>query len=403
MIKFKGWQVLGGGFVNAMLIAGVAIYSYGAFVKPIQAEFGLSREQANIGIQVLYVSMMIWAVLVGRWLERYSAKTFSIIGALAFGLGGLMIYFAAHPAIMLVAFLIPISFGFTASGPFLENALAARWFTRMRGRALGIAAVASSAGGFVMVPIVGALITRYGWRETTLILSIGVTALVLLISWFFIISRPEDIGQIPDGETGGIETPPEPASSEPFINKPAFWLIGLGVGLLLGSDQALLTSLIPYGEERGFTTQQATSLMIPMTFSAIAGKLIVGWLAERFNKALIFALVCLSNIVFLIAVLLAPSYSQLMIIAGFVGLAIGGVYPVWTTLVAHYFGRNNFAKAIGAMNLITVPLMIVSITIAGRTHDMTGNYDLAFKIFIPQVILAALVILLLRGTAKAPS
>ena len=124
MSEFKGWHVLGGGFINAMLIAGAAIYSYGAFVTPIEQEFGLTREQANIGIQVLYVSMMVWAVLVGRWLERYSAKYFSIAGGLAFGLGFLMIYFAANPLMILIAILIPISFGFTAAGPFLENALA---------------------------------------------------------------------------------------------------------------------------------------------------------------------------------------------------------------------------------------------------------------------------------------
>lgn len=392
MNRFRGWHVLGAGFINAMLIAGAAIYSYGLFVTPIETEFGLTREQANIGYQVLYVSMMIWAVLVGRWLEVHSAKRLSILGGLAFGFGFAAIYFATNPIIILLAILIPISLGFTASGPFLENALAARWFTKMRGRALGIAAVASSAGGLVLPPIVGTLIEKFGWRTSILILAIVITALIVLISWAFVISRPEDIGQTPDGLP--LETHDMPVHEETFrfANRPAFWLIGIGVGLLLGSDQALLISLVPYGLEEGFTLEQAKTLMIPMTLSAIAGKLIVGWLAERYNKALLFALVCLSNIAFLVAVLMSPGYLELMLVAGFVGLAIGGVYPVWTTLVAEYFGRDHFAKVIGAMNLITVPLMVASISIAGRTHDMTGNYDLAFKIFIPQVILSGLII-----------
>lgn len=395
-MKFKGWQVLGGGFINAMLIAGASIYAYGYFVRPIQAEFDLTREQANFGILGLYVSMMFWAVLVGRWLDKSSAKRFSILGALAFGLGYMLISMAQTPALILIAIMGPIAFGFTAAGPFLENALAARWFTKKRGRALGIAAIATSAGGAIVVPIVGELITRFEWRETMRILAIAVPFILILIAWRFIISRPEDIGQYPDGEKpvsdvfGDTET--DNHTPAKFINRPEFWLIGLGTGLLLGSDQALLTSLIPYGEERGFSARQAGLLMTAMTSSAIAGKLLVGWLAETWDKRLLFALVCLSNIVFLIAVLLAPGYVPLMIVAAFVGLAIGGVYPVWTTLVAQCFGRKDFARVIGAMNLITVPLMLVSITIAGRTHDMTGNYDLAFKIFIPQVILSAIII-----------
>lgn len=396
MNKFNGWIVLWAGFINAMLIAGASIYSYGAFVKPIEAEFGLTREEANYGIQVLYISMMIWAVLVGRWLEKYSAKYFSIAGGLAFGIGFMMIAFAQDPRLILLAILIPISFGFTAAGPFLENALAARWFTRMRGRALGIAAIATSAGGLVIVPIVGKLITEYGWRPTMMILSVAITALIVLISLFFVISRPEDVGQLPDGDTDVTVESVSTAQKENFLKRPEFWLISLGVGLLLGSDQAILTSLIPYGEEEGFTVQQATNLMIPMTFSAIAGKFLVGWLAERIDKILLFCLVCVSNIIFLIAVLMSPGYMQLMIVAAFVGLAIGGVYPVWTTLVAEYFGRDQFAKVIGAMNLITVPLLVISITVAGRTRDMTGDYDLAWKIFIPQVIISALIVACLR-------
>ncbi len=394
-MNFKGWSVLGGGFVNAMLIAGAAIYAFGLFVIPIQEEFNLNREQVNYGILALYISMMVWAVIVGRLLETKSAKAFSIAGGLAFGLGYLLIGLAQHPAMFLLAVLGPLGFGLTAAGPFLENTLAARWFTKMRGRALGIAAIATSAGGFLVVPAFAALIERYGWRQATLIMAAIITILVVLISWKFVIGRPEDIGQHPDGIEGQIE-PTMDAPKAKFINRADFWLISLGTGLLLGCDQALLASLIPYGEGLSFSKQQAAFIMTALTGSAIAGKLVVGWLAERWDKRLLFALVCLCNIIFLFALLLEPSYVQLMIVSAFVGLAIGGVYPVWTTLTADAFGRENFSRVIGAMNLITVPLMLISITIIGRTFDQTGSYDLAFKIFIPQVILAALFIFFVR-------
>ncbi len=402
MTKFKGWSVLGGGFVNAMLVAGAAIYAFGLFVTPIEEEFGISREQVNLGIVTLYISMMIWAVFVGRCLEKYSAKMFAILGGIAYGLGYFLIGTANHPAILLLAIFIPMGFGFTAAGPFLANALAARWFTRMRGRALGIAAIATSAGGALIVPLVAVLIERFGWRQATFIMAIVIPALVILISWRFIQSRPEDIGQHPDGDAQPLEDSSTVEEKVNYLKNRNFWLIALGAGLLLGSDQALLISLIPYGEGLGFTKSQAGLLMTVMTSSAIAGKLVVGWLAERWDKRLLFALVCVSNIIFLIAVLLTPTYMQLMIVAGFVGLAIGGVYPVWTTLTADSFGRKNFARVIGAMNLITVPLMLISITIAGRTFDMTGNYDLAFKIFIPQVILSAIFIALIRAPKLPP-
>jgi len=388
---FRGWHVLGGSFVNAMLMAGATIYSYGLFVQPVETEFGLTREQANLGYIAFYLSMAFWAVLIGRLHNRFSAKTLSILGVLGFASGMAMVATASTPMIMILAILFPIGLGFTAAGPFTANVLATRWFTRMRGRALGIAAVATSLGGFVIVPIFAKLFDVFGWRHATLIMAGAVLLVVVLLSLFVITSKPEDIGQFPDGGTALPEAETGPITKSRFISNPNFWLIGIPTGLLLGSDQALLASLIPYGMEQGFTRQSAAMVMSVMTLSAVVGKLVVGWLSERWDKRLLFALVCVSNIIFLIALLFSPGLYGLLTVAAFVGLAIGGVYPVWTTITAQCFGRDQFSAVIGGMNLITVPAMVFSVWLAGRTHDVTGDYNLAFKIFIPQVILAAVI------------
>jgi len=403
MTRFRGWHVLGGSFVNAMLLAGASIYSFGLFVSPIEQEFGLSREQVNYGYIFFYLAMAFWAVMIGRFHNRYSAKTLTILGALGFAIGFAMISQATNWQLMVLAILFPIGLGFTAAGPFTANVLATRWFTRLRGRALGIAAVATSAGGFVVVPIFAKMFEAFGWRTATLTMGMAVFVLVTLLSVLFVTSKPEDIGQFPDGASQPAHIDKEAPAKTNFISDPAFWLIGIGTGLLLGSDQALLASLIPYGLERGFSLQEAAFMMSIMTGSAVAGKLVVGWLTEIWDKRILFALVCACNIAFLVALLMSPGYGNLLFVVGIVGLAIGGVYPVWTTITAACFGRDQFSKVIGAMNLLTVPAMIISIIIAGRTHDITGDYNLAFKIFIPQVILAALIILFVRTKQEPDS
>ena len=392
--SFKGWQVLWASFFNAMLVAGAAIYSLSLLVTPFEAEFGLSREQVNgVIFTSLYFSIALWAVLVGRYFEKLSARTLSFAGAASFAAGFLLIAIAPSPIFIALAIALPLGFGLTAAGPFLANAMAARWFSTKRGRALGIATVATSAGGFFVVPIFAALVERHEWRTAAVVMGVAIAALIFSVTYRFVINRPEDIGQNPDG---ALEPVAEPAATQSegasFFQQPTFWLIAIGAGLLLGSDQAILASFIPYGQERGFGTEQASYLLTAMTGSAIAGKLLVGWLSERYDKRLLFACVCSANVLFLLAALSAPPYWALLLVCSIVGMAIGGVYPVWTTLTAQCFGQQNFAKVIGAMNLITVPMIIISIQIAGRTHDNTGDYNLAFKIFIAQAVLAALII-----------
>ena len=53
-MAFRGWHVLGASFITAMLMAGATFYSFQHFVTPIEAEFGLKRDQVNLCL--LYTS-----------------------------------------------------------------------------------------------------------------------------------------------------------------------------------------------------------------------------------------------------------------------------------------------------------------------------------------------------------
>lgn len=402
---FRGWHVLGGSFINAMLVAGASVYSFGLFVAPVEEAFELTREQAYMGIQVFFLSTAFWAVATGFLLEKFSARAISIAGGIAFGSGFAIIGTATHPALMLLAIFFPIGFAFTAAGSFTANVLVTRWFSKLRGRALGIAAVSTSAGGFLIVPIFAAFIEALGWRQACLAVAVLVPSIIILASMVAIISRPEDRGQFPDGEVLPIDNVQmvngDVRTIKMLLRDPNLWLIGTAIGLLLGSDQAILTSLVPYGVGRGFTLQEASFLVTCVAGSAILGKILIGWLSERIDKRVLFVLVASLNILFLITLLYSPGYLGLMLVACCVGLAVGGAVPIWTTLTAHCFGRENFGRALGAMNAITVPIMLVSLWMAARTHDMTGTYQLAFKLFIPQVLLGVIIILFVRLKVKS--
>jgi len=397
---FRGWQVLSGSFINAMLAAGASVYSFGLFVAPVEEAFGLSREQAYLGIQVFFLSTAVWAIVTGVIIERFSARLVSILGGLSFGIGFGLIGTAVHPIVMLLAIFGPIGFAFTAAGSFTANVLVTRWFSRFRGRALGIAAVSTSAGGFLVVPVFAALIEAFGWRQACFVAAIIVPSVIVLSSFITIRSRPEDVSQYPDGAISEVDKQPisdrDIRSLKELLRDPNLWFIGIAIGLLLGSDQALLTSLVPYGIGRGFSLQESSFLVTCVAGSAIIGKILIGWLSERFDKRLLYSLVACLNITFLVTLLYSPGYLGLMVVACCVGLAVGGAVPIWTTLTAHCFGRENFGRALGAMNAITVPIMLGSLWIAARTHDLTGDYQLAFKLFIPQVLLGVAIIQLVR-------
>ena len=152
---YYGWWVLAAGAVIEMLAIGSISYSAGLFVLPLQNEFSLSRAAASSALPIAFAGASLMAPLVGYLLDRYPAERVIALGAVLLGVGFAAISLTTSLSIMVAALLVPIGFGGMAIGPLTTSALTSRWFYRRRGRALGIAMVATSGGGIVVAPLVG--------------------------------------------------------------------------------------------------------------------------------------------------------------------------------------------------------------------------------------------------------
>lgn len=396
---FRGWWVMAAGFGCTMLAIGSTTYCFGLFVRPMAESFDLSRADTNLGFILLLLGMAAWSPIVGRLMDRLPARAVMGAGAGAFGAGFLMMSLAPSPWMLGLAIFAPVGFGTVACGALAANTLTSRWFLRRRGRAMGILAVATSAGGFAMPPLLAVLLESFGWRQALAVHGVVAGLCMLGLVLWLIRDRPESVGLQPDGDAGPAlgaggsagETPRRWALGE-LLRHRNFWLIGLGCGLLFGADQALLSSIVPFGEDAGYSTQQAALLVSCLTVSAIAGKLLIGALADRVDKRWLFALVAFCHLIFLAVLLIEPGYAGLVIACATVGLAVGGAYPLWMTLLADAFGSASFGSVMGTMSLIVMPLSIFSVRYIGEVFDRSGSYDLAFWTFIAFAVVAALLI-----------
>jgi sugar phosphate permease len=404
---FHGWWIVVAGFISTLLALGSTTYTFGLFVAPMAEEFGLSRADANGGFIFLLLGFALWAPIVGRLMDRLPARTVMSVGAISFGAGFFVIALAPAPWMMALAILLPVAFGTVSCGALAANTVTSRWFRRLRGRAMGLLAVSTSAGGFTMPPLVAFLMETYGWRTALMIQGTLVAVIALLVVLWLIRDKPADLGLQHDGDAAeppqatsqGAPTAPPSESIwryGPLLRNANFWLLACGAGILLGADQALLATMVPYGLDAGFTAAQAALLMSSLTFSAIIGKLIIGALADRVDKRWLFCAVAACNFSFLIVLMSGPSYPVLMLACGIIGLAIGGTYPLWMTLTADCFGSASFGSVMGAMNLVVMPFSIVAIRFIGEVFDRTGGYNPAFMVFICTAVVSALLVLMVK-------
>lgn len=402
---YYGWFVLAASAVCELLVMGATAYSAGLFVLPLQAEFHISRASANSSVIILYLGASIAAPFIGRLLDRLPIRLVISSGAVILALAFAGIAATSSLLVMVLLLLIPASIAFVALGPLTTQTLTTRWFGRHRGLALGIAAVATSGGGFVVVPLLGLAIQHHGWRQGLLYEGVGVAIVIIALALTVLRSRPSDVGleAHPEIQGGANEAGPVSVSLKEIFRAGAFWIPSLTLAIISGTSQATVITLVPYGAQLGFAPAQAALLISGFSIAAAVTKIGAGLLADRINQRLLLSIAALAMMLSWLALLFWTGYPALLAGACLAGIALGCALPTTAGLIAAHFGAKRFGAVMGWTSAFTGFLAIVAVLFVGSVFDRAHSYVLAFQVFAALLacLLAATLIFLRRGAARA--
>src|SRR5262249_27197639 len=186
-------------------------------------------------------------------------------------------------------------FGGMAIGPLTTTALTSRWFYRRRGRTLGIAAVATSGGGIVVVPLLAWAIEHYGWRAALFGEAVLILLIVLVLAVFVVRNGPSDLGLEDHPENRGRPAWDMRAGARDaqqwrygaILRNLNFWAVGFIFSVITAYAQALVVTLVPYGAELGFSSTSTALLISAFSVCAAITKVGSGYIAEFTDRRLI--------------------------------------------------------------------------------------------------------------------
>lgn len=400
---FPGWKMVAVAFFVDFVAVGFFFYSYGVFFKAIAAEFGGSRLGVSLGITVTTTVGALAAPAIGWALDRFPLKRVIAAGTLSMALGFLALSQVQSQMQFYLALGAFIGVGAASMGGLATAKLVANWFNARRGMALGIAATGISASGVVMPFVSAAVIETWGWRYGFMVYSAFTFCIVLPIVLRLVISRPEDIGSVPDGlgpanpasnrPTGSAKETQRPAfvpSTAPVLKERNFWVLAGVMGLLFCCQSGTLMHMVPRLTDAGVTLTQASLMMSVCAGFGMLGKLSFGWLADwwRARKAVWFTIVCQIGGQLIMFRDHDPALFALG--AALFGFGMGGAVPLQGAVIGRFFGRERFGKALGALRPAMFPLQIVGVPLAGFIFDTSGSYQPAFMTFIGIYVVAAL-------------
>ena len=91
-----------------------------------------------------------------------------------------------------------------------------------------------------------------------------------------------------------------------------------------------------------------------------------------------------------------PGHAGMLVGTSILGLAAGGMLPVWGALMAQVFGLASYGKAMGMMGPVITLCVMPGYTVIGRMFDNTGSYTASLYLFSLLCIIAAALLLPLR-------
>lgn len=403
---FHGWRLVGAGFVLQGLATAAVSYSYGVVLAPIAEEFGANRLQMMLGITASTIVSGVISPFLGIAMDRRSLRRLALLGCFLLGLGFALISMAQAIWQVVALFALCMAPAMVLIGPTLVSTLLARWFSRRRGTAMGVAALGTSVFGFLVPPLLQIAIDAMGWRPA-LAAAGGVALLIGIPAAWILRDRPELTGYAPDGEPLGAQSSPaQPASASDstrgILGQANFWMVAVVLGLLFSVYSAMMSNLVPLARDHGHSAELAALLMSAIAGCGMIGKLAFGVVADRIDLRAGLGVAIALVIACLVLLMTDSRYPVMFLASALLGLAAGGMLPVWGSLMAVLFGAANYGRVMGLMNPVMMPVVVAGAPFAGWSYDRSGSYTVTLVAFTVVLVLGLLALARIRMPALSP-
>ena len=384
---YYGWWVLAASVVSVALAAGLSFWSFGLYIDPLEREFGWSRWEISGGFSIALLVGALASPLIGRGIDRFGPRRVVVLGAVLTAGSFLLLatttelwQWFAYQSIAAVfrnmMFFIPF------------QTLVSRWFDRKRGLAVGILGTGFSMGGFIVVPILRAVIDAVQWQGSFVVSAIVTVAVVAPLALLLIRNQPSGKGLQADGDTQPEGEAPKPAvltglTDRQALRTPLFWVIAFALMVFFFGMFGWTAHAVPYYESVGYSKWWAAQLLAIAAGSGIITRLVFGYIADRISRIEVAAMaLCACLTLSMVALLVTGgSVVGVLIFLGFWFVGSSGGPMIEPLLTARTFGMAHFASILGALAIVSQSGQIVSPIIAGAIFDATGEYDWAIVMF----------------------
>jgi MFS family permease len=376
-------------FLALFSVVGFALYGLPFFYDFFVRDLGWTRQQVTSGNAYSKAAIALaFGFLAGRLVDALGPRRLMLAGILVAG--------AALVGLSTVSgfgafyfFYCLNALGYVCGGPLPNQVLLSRWFDSGRGKAMGIAYLGIGIGGTLVPLLAHAFIESLGWRGA--LRTLGILMIVIALPAALFVREP------PTSESRGPAAPTLlPRRGYAFLRTSAFLFLALGSMASIGAVGGTMQNLKLYlSLDRRLAQGEIAWVMSLTLVGSLVGRLLMGWLADRWAKKhvmlLIYAIVAGS----IPLVALSSTAGMLKTSAFLFGIGLGGDYMIIPLMAAELFGLEVMGRVMGVVLTADgvaeamVPMLVASL------RDHSGSYTAGFGVLVGLAALGALAVSLL--------
>jgi MFS family permease len=391
-LRYAGWRVVLACFLIALFLFGFGLYGHGVYLAELQRQNGWSAALISGASTLSFLLANIFATFTNELVARLGIRRLVLLGIAALAASMTLLALASSPWQLYVAFML-MSLGWIGMGTIVIAAVVSLWFVRRRGLAISLAFTGASSGGVVVTPLLVFLVERFGFTAAMLTATAIMLAVLVpvAVSWIGSPQAGSAEEKADDSSQAQISSEPNDMSRAKLMHSLAFWTMSIPFALALLAQIGFIVHQIALLEPKIGRANAGFAVSV-MTLMAIAGRLGLGMVVDRFDPRRVTAVSLVSQAAALLTILQTDSVPIVLAACAVFGFSVGNLITLPPLIIHREFSAGSFVVAMGLSNAVSGTVGALGPGLVGLVRGWSGGYDAALALCIALELVAAVIV-----------
>lgn len=379
-------------FLSLFALVGFAYYGLPFFFDFMIADFGYSRAEVTSGNAVgKLIVAPLFGFLAGWMIDKYGPRRLMMLGAVLMGIAFVGLSYSSS-LWMFYMFYIFNALGYVFGGPLPCQVLISKWFTKNRGKAMGIAYLGIGVGGAFVPLLATKLESNLGWQNALSILGVLIIVIALPFAFF-----------IKDNTSAKIKAKKAELAipMKDILKNKNFYLLAFGSMCSIGAVGGVGQHLKLYLGDLNFTQSQAANIFSIVLLSSLFGRVAMGWLSDIIDRKYVMILIYVIVAMAISTLFLPPFEGRIYVFAVVFGIGLGGDYMIIPLMAGDLFGVRALGRTMGIILVADGLAESFFPVLVGYLYNDVAKYSIGFGILIFVALTGVLFVMFLPKVRKA--